>query len=48
MELEVTKENFSAAFSSNQQVKLNALMLELEKKIHYLEEVRDEGLSIKK
>ncbi|HAH0991946.1 TPA: hypothetical protein HHG80_004604, partial [Escherichia coli] len=48
LELEVTKENFSAAFSSNQQVKLNALMLELEKKIHYLEEVRDEGLSIKK
>ncbi|WP_368747653.1 hypothetical protein [Enterobacter cancerogenus] len=48
LELEVTKENFSLAFSSSQQVNLNALMLELDRKIKYLEEIRDEDLSIKK
>lgn len=48
LELEVTKENFSPAFSSSQQLNLNALMLELDKTISHLEEMKNEGLSLKK
>lgn len=48
LELEVTKENFSPAFSSSQQLNLNALMLELDKTISHLEGMKSEDLSIKK
>ncbi|WP_312998547.1 hypothetical protein [Leclercia sp.] len=48
LELEITKENFSTVFSSSQQVNLNALMLELDKKINYLEGKRSEDLSLEK
>ncbi len=48
LELEVTKENFAHSFSSSQQVKLNGLMLELERKIVLLEGGDDESLPIKK
>jgi len=48
LELEITKENFSHSFSSSQQVKLNGLMLELERKITHLEGQIDESLSIEK
>ncbi|MCL6746421.1 hypothetical protein [Kosakonia sp. R1.Fl] len=48
LELEVTKENFSRSFSSQQQVKLNGLMLELERKICQLEGGDNETLSFEK
>ena len=48
LELEVTRENFSPAFSSSQQLNLNALMLELDKTISHLEGMKNEDLSIKK
>lgn len=48
LELEVTKDNFSPAFSSSQQLNLNALMLELDKTISHLEGMKSEDLSTKK
>ncbi|ENF7818479.1 hypothetical protein ABR157_004285 [Enterobacter soli] len=45
LELDVTKENFVHSFSSQQQVKLNALIIELERKISQLEEGKNENLS---
>ncbi|HDS2184585.1 hypothetical protein [Klebsiella aerogenes] len=48
LELDVTKENFVHNFSSQQQVKLNTLMIELERKISQLEEGENENLSAKK
>ena len=48
LELEVTKENFSRSFSSQQQINLNSLIVDLEKKILQLEGGRNENISSEK
>lgn len=48
LELEVTKENFAHAFTANQQVKLNGLMIELQKIMSSLEDGKGESISSKK
>ncbi|WP_313287673.1 hypothetical protein [Leclercia sp.] len=48
LELEVTKENFSRNFSAQQQINLNGLMVDLEKKILQLEGEGNENIPSKK